>query len=100
MAQADARNLQTRVVAGAVAGNLACPGIKKGDTIIAVQDVLAASPNLALTEFAATADDVINNTLKKAGGAGTNTTGKMLLVMWLPANPRSGPAGVNRSTGV
>lgn len=89
MAQSDARNLQTRVVAGAVAGNIACPGIKKGDRIIAVQDVLAASPNLALTEFAATADDVINNTLKKDLTAGTNTTGKMLFVIWLPKNPRS-----------
>lgn len=89
MATSDLRNLQSRMVAGAVAGNLAVPGIKKNDRILVVQDVLAASANLALTEFSASADDVINNTLNKAGGAGTNTTGKMLLVLWVPRNPRS-----------
>lgn len=89
MATSDLRNLQSRVVAGAVAGNIACVGIKKNDRILIVQDVLAASPNLALTEFAATADDVINNTLKKDLTAGTNTTGKMMLVLWVPRNPRS-----------
>lgn len=89
MSQSDARNLKTRVVAGAVAGNLACGGIKKGDLLIAVQDVLAASVNLAIAEFSASADDIINNTLKKDLTAGTNTTGKMLLVIWLPKNPRT-----------
>lgn len=88
MALSDLRNLRSRVVAGAVAGNLACGGIKKGDTILSVQNVLAASANLALTEFSASADDVINNTLNKAGGAGTNTTGMMLLVLWAAKNPR------------
>ena len=89
MAQSDARNLQYRSVAGGVAGNLACPGIKKGDKVIGATNVLAAGANLAVTEFVATADDVINNTLKKDGSAGTNTTGMLLLVVWLPKNPRS-----------
>lgn len=89
MALSDLRALRSRVVAGAVAGPIACGGIKKNDVVLVVQDVLAASPNLALTEFKALADDFINNTTKNDGSAGTNTTGKMMLVLWIVKNPRA-----------
>lgn len=71
----DAQDIKTRTVAGAVAGNLAVPGIKKGDRIISVQPVSVAGANLA-AEFTATADDTINNT------GGTSTATQVVLVMW------------------
>jgi hypothetical protein len=71
-------NLQSRSVTGAVAGNLAVPGIKKGDRIITVVCTSTSVPgaNLA-SEFKATADDLINNT------GGTSTAGvAAVLVQW------------------
>ena len=81
MAQSDLRNLKSRSVAGAVAGNVACVGVKKGDRILVVQNQLAAGVNFA-AEFTATADDVINNT------GGTSTAALVLLVLWVAKNPR------------
>lgn len=82
MATSDARNIKSRTVAGAVAGNVACVGIKKGDKILAVHNIAAADANRA-AEFTATADDVINNT------GGTSTAALVLFVMWSTKNPRN-----------
>lgn len=68
-------NLNSRTVAGAVAGNITVTGIKKGDRILLVQPVNAAGANVA-SQFSATADDTINNT----GGSSTAT--QTLLVVW------------------
>lgn len=67
--------IRTRVVAGAVAGNITVTGIAVGDHLQAVQNVAAAGANLA-DEFTITAANTINNT------GGTNTTGMVLLVIW------------------
>ncbi len=71
----DTSDIKSRTVAGAVAGNLAVLGIKKGDKVLLVQPVNVAAANIA-AEFTATADDVINN----AGG--TTSATQVVLVMW------------------
>ena len=72
---ADFKDIRSRTVAGAVAGNIAVVGIKKGDKLIAVVPINVASAERT-AEFTATADDVINNT------GGTSTATQTLLVQW------------------
>lgn len=67
--------VRTRTVAGAVAGNLTVTGIKKGDKLMNVQPVSAASADL-VGEFTVTADNTINNT------GGTSTAAQTVLVIW------------------
>lgn len=84
-------NLRRRSVAGGVAGNLACPGIKKTDALVSVVNQAAAGADL-VGEFTISADDQINNT------AGTNTTGMVLSVMWeVTGGGRQGGRGTGRS---
>ncbi len=71
----DAADLTTRVVAGAVAGDLTVTGIQLGDHLISVQRIDAAGANL-VAEFTVTADDTINNT------GGTSTNAQIVLVIW------------------
>jgi len=70
--------LESAVIAGGAAGDLAVTGIKSTDTLKVVQNVAAAGPNLA-SEFTITAIDTINNV------GGTNTTGMTLLILWYSA---------------
>lgn len=77
-------NIKARHVAGAVAGNVAVAGIKKGDRIIAVNAIglTEGAPNTfsgladLTAEFTVTADGIINN------AAGTSSAAKLLFVMW------------------
>lgn len=69
-------SLRTRVIAGGAAGNLTVTGIAVGDELKAVQRVDAAAANI-VSEFTISAANTINNT------GGTNTTGHVLLVIWL-----------------
>lgn len=75
--------LRTRVVAGAVAGDLVVTGIRPGDALKAVQRVDAAGANL-VDEFEITAADTINN----AGG--TSTATQVVLVIWIAAHESGG----------
>jgi hypothetical protein len=80
--------LKRKSVIGAVAGNLALPGIKKGDRLIAVEVIdftlVEGTPNVRTwaapvdltAEFTVTADDVINN------AAGTSTANKLVQVLY------------------
>jgi predicted oxidoreductase len=76
--------LRTRVVDGAVAGNITVTGIKPGDVLKAVQRIDEAGANL-VGEFAITADNTINN----AGG--TSTATQLLLIIWIAKDDRGGP---------
>ena len=80
--------LRTAVIAGGAAGNLTVTGIATADKLKAVQRVDAAGANLA-SEFTISAADTINNT------GGTNTTGFVLLVVWIAASAYGG--SLNRS---
>lgn len=68
-----------RAVPGAVAGNVAVTGIKKGDTIIEVLNLTDGADLTAQFKLTPTvaADGFINNT------GGTSTATKILLVRWL-----------------
>jgi hypothetical protein len=71
----DTKDLESRSVAGAAAGNLTVPGVKVGDRLLYVQPTGVASANLA-SQFTITADDTINNT------GGTSTLGQFVIVTW------------------
>lgn len=77
----DVRNMKSRLVTGAAAGNLIVTGIRAGDRIITVLDMGVAGTNLR-SEFTVTADDTINN----AGG--TSTATHLVLVQWIAKNTR------------
>ena len=70
----DYRDLTSRVVAGAAAGDLTVTGIALGDQIVLVQD-LTTGINLR-SEFTITAANTINNT------GGTSTNGHATIVVW------------------
>lgn len=91
--QDDLRNLRSRTVAGAAAGNLTVTGIKKGDKILTVVAVSAPGTNLA-SQFTATADDTINNV------GGTSTAGVVaVLVQWIATDPRGQAPSTGRAYG-
>jgi len=75
--------LRSATVAGGAAGDLTVTGIKVGDSLKTVLDVSAAGTNLA-SEFEITDDDTINN------ADGTDTTGMILLVQWIPTGTGGG----------
>jgi hypothetical protein len=74
---ADFADLTSRVVNGAVAGNLTVTGIQKNDQLVIVQDLSGTAPANLSSEFTVTADNTINNT------GGTSTSGHLVLVMWM-----------------
>ena len=90
MAQSDARNLKRRWIAGGVAGNLVATGIKKGDLLAYVGGftLVEGVPNTfnvlndLTSQFTVSADNQINNT------GGTSSAGGVLLVEWIPRDPR------------
>lgn len=71
----ELRNIRSRTVAGAAAGDMTVTGILKGDFLLTVVTVSAAGANLA-SEFTVTADNTINNL------GGTSTAGAVVLVEW------------------
>lgn len=91
----DLRNLKTKLVLGAVAGNVAVTGVRTNDKLLAVHEIdftlTEGVPNTRTwvpadrtAEFKITANDVINNT------GGTSTANKLLLVIWVGAHERGG----------
>lgn len=80
----DIPALRFATIAGNVAGNLTVTGILLGDKIIGVVNVAAAGANL-VDEFTIPAVDTINN------DQGTNTTGMLLLVIWVAKDTSGGP---------
>ena len=70
------RNVKTRYVAGAVAGNVTVTGIKTTDKILSVQATDGTLQDIT-AEFTITALNTINN------AAGTSTAGKVLFVRWV-----------------
>ena len=75
--------LRFETVAGGAAGNHTITGIKEGDVLKAVLPVDSASVNL-VHQFEITADDTINNE------GGDDTTGDILLVVWIAREERGG----------
>jgi hypothetical protein len=91
----DLRNLKTKLVLGAVAGNVTVTGIRTNDKILAVHEIdftlTEGVPNTRTwvpadrtAEFKIAANNVINN------AAGTSTANKLLLVIWIGAHERGG----------
>jgi len=86
----DARNLKIKLVAGAAAGNIALPGIKKIDQLVSVVafGLTEGVPNTfsgiadLTSEFKINADDQINNT------GGTSTLSKLVIVHYIKGDPR------------
>lgn len=85
----DIPALRFATIAGNVAGNLTVTDIELGDKLIGVVNVAAAGANL-VEEFTVSAADTINN------DNGTNTTGMLLLVVWVAKNISGGPLSRQR----
>ncbi len=74
---------KSATITGGSAGDLTVTGIKVTDRLLTAVDVSAADADL-VDEFTITAADTINNV------GGTDTTGMVLLVQWIPSDVRGG----------
>jgi hypothetical protein len=77
------RTLATAVIPGGAIGNLPCPGIRAGDTIIAVTSMTNANPPVP-TDRTANAS-IPAGTSDTIAIATVNTTGLFLAVTWAKA---------------
>lgn len=77
------RTVATAVIPGGPVGNLQCPGIRAGDTIIAVTRMTSANPPVP-TDLTAEASIPAGTEGLIAMGT-TNTTGVHLAVTWAKA---------------
>ena len=74
---------KSATITGSTAGDLTVTGIKVTDRLLTAVDVSAADADL-VDEFTISAADTINNV------GGTDTTGMVLLVQWIPSDVRGG----------
>lgn len=99
------KTTKTIAVVGAAAGDVAVVGIAPSDQLVSVTEIdivlTEGSPNTRAwavadrtAEFSITEDDVINNV------GGTSTAAKLLMVTFEVGDPRFGPRGIDRSTGL
>lgn len=77
------RTVATAVIPGGVAGNFKVPGIRAGDTLLAVASVTNANPPVPTDRLAAAS--IPAGTSDTVAIAGVDTTGLFLVITWAKA---------------